>query len=60
MGVIQEVSAVRLAHPLLAALDLSPHPGKRFQSWSEFLESRWVDRAIPPASLRKTDVLTSY
>lgn len=47
MGVIQEVSAGRPARPLLAALDLSPCPGKRFPSWTEFLESRWVDRDSP-------------
>lgn len=43
MGVIQEVSAGRLACPLLAALDPLPRPRKRFQSWIEFLKSRWVD-----------------
>lgn len=56
MGVIQEASAGWPAPPLLAVLDLSPRPGKRVQSWGEFLESRGVDRA----SLRKAEVLTSY
>lgn len=60
MGVTQEVSAGRLARPLLAAWDPLPHPGKRFQNWSEFLESRWVVKAIAPVSLRKTNVLASY